>query len=297
MSDFDSRALRHSTERPAATASGYLMLLVALAALIAIVASAPRIGDIDQAPWITFAGVFVLTFVACGFYLLQPNQAAAILLFGDYKGTDRTTGLRWAMPWLIKKKISVRIHNITSERLKVNDLRGNPIEIASNVVWRVADTAQALFDVDDYREFVHIQIESAVRAIGSRYPYDDFTHEEMTLRGNADHVSEELRVELQERVVAAGVHIDECRLTHLAYAQEIAQSMLRRQQAEAVVAARKTLVEGAVGMVEMALDQLSEKNVVELDDERRAAMVSNLMVVLCSERDTQPVVNAGSLYQ
>lgn len=297
MSDFDSRALRSSTERPASTASGYAMLLVALLALVAIIASAPQIGEAAWAPFALVAGVVVLSFVAIGFYLLQPNQAAAILLFGEYKGTDRTTGLRWAWPWLIKKKISVRIHNITSERLKVNDLRGNPIEIASNVVWRVADTAQALFDVDDYREFVHIQIESAVRAIGSRYPYDDFTHEEMTLRGNAEHVSEELRAELQERVLAAGVHIDECRLTHLAYAQEIAQAMLRRQQAEAVVAARKTLVEGAVGMVEMALEQLSDKNVVELDDERRAAMVSNLMVVLCSERDTQPVVNAGSLYQ
>ena len=297
MSDFDSRALRSSTERPASTASGYVMLLVALLSLVAIVASAPQIGGAQWAPFVTIAGSIVLIFVSCGFYLLQPNQAAAILLFGDYQGTDRTTGLRWAWPWLSKKKISVRIHNITSERLKVNDLRGNPIEIASNVVWRVVDTAQALFDVDDYREFVHIQIESAVRAIGSRYPYDDFTHEEMTLRGNAEHVSDELRVELQERVLAAGVHIDECRLTHLAYAQEIAQAMLRRQQAEAVVAARKTLVEGAVGMVEMALEQLSEKNVVELDDERRAAMVSNLMVVLCSERDTQPVVNAGSLYQ
>ncbi len=297
MSDFDSRALRSSAERPASTASGYAMLLVALLALIAIIASAPQIGEAQWAPFVTIAGSIVMIFVSCGFYLLQPNQAAAILLFGDYQGTDRTTGLRWAWPWLSKKKISVRIHNITSERLKVNDLRGNPIEIASNVVWRVADTAQALFDVDDYREFVHIQIESAVRAIGSRYPYDDFTHEEVTLRGNAEHVSEELRVELQERVLAAGVHIDECRLTHLAYAQEIAQAMLRRQQAEAVVAARKTLVEGAVGMVEMALEQLSDKNVVELDDERRAAMVSNLMVVLCSERDTQPVVNAGSLYQ
>lgn len=297
MSDFDSRALRSSAERPASTASGYAMLLVAPAALIGIIASAPQIGEAAWAPFGLVASVVLLAFVAPGFYLLQPNQAAAILLFGDYKGTDRVTGLRWTWPWMIKKKISVRIHNITSERLKVNDLRGNPIEIASNVVWRVADTAQALFDVDDYREFVHIQIESAVRAIGSRYPYDDFTHEEMTLRGNADHVSEELRVELQERVLAAGVHIDECRLTHLAYAQEIAQAMLRRQQAEAVVAARKTLVEGAVGMVEMALEQLSDKNVVELDDERRAAMVSNLMVVLCSERDTQPVVNAGSLYQ
>ncbi|MFL9840902.1 SPFH domain-containing protein [Sphingomonas sp. ST-64] len=297
MSDFDSRALRSSAERPASAASGYVMLLVALLAFIAIIVSAPQIGEAAWAPWMTVGCALLLAFIAPGFYLLQPNQAAAILLFGDYKGTDRVTGLRWTWPWMIKKKISVRIHNITSERLKVNDLRGNPIEIASNVVWRVADTAQALFDVDDYREFVHIQIESAVRAIGSRYPYDDFTHEEMTLRGNAEHVSEELRVELQERVLAAGVHIDECRLTHLAYAQEIAQAMLRRQQAEAVVAARKTLVEGAVGMVEMALEQLSDKNVVELDDERRAAMVSNLMVVLCSERDTQPVVNAGSLYQ
>lgn len=297
MSDSNPRALRSSSERLASTASGYAMLLILLLAILGFAFSAPLSDNMVWAILGMVASGFVFLFVLLGFYLLQPNQAAAILLFGDYKGTDRTTGLRWAWPWLIKKKISVRIHNITSERLKVNDLRGNPIEIASNVVWRVADTAQALFDVDDYREFVHIQIESAVRAIGSRYPYDDFTHEEMTLRGNAEHVSEELRVELQERVLAAGVHIDECRLTHLAYAQEIAQAMLRRQQAEAVVAARKTLVEGAVGMVEMALEQLSEKNVVELDDERRAAMVSNLMVVLCSERDTQPVVNAGSLYQ
>ncbi|RSU43413.1 SPFH domain-containing protein [Sphingomonas koreensis] len=297
MSDSNPRALRSSAERPASTASGYAMLLVILIALAAIIFSAPQIGNALWAPLVTVAGAVVLCFVACGFYLLQPNQAAAILLFGEYQGTDRNTGLRWAWPWLIKKKISVRIHNITSERLKVNDLRGNPIEIASNVVWRVADTAQALLDVDDYREFVHIQIESAVRAIGSRYPYDDFTHEEMTLRGNAEHVSDELRIELQERVEMAGVHIDECRLTHLAYAQEIAQSMLRRQQAEAVIAARQKLVEGAVSMVETALEQLSAKNVVELDDERRAAMVSNLMVVLCSERDTQPVVNTGSLYQ
>lgn len=301
MSDSNPRALRSSTERTASTASGYVMLLVALIALAAIILSAVAMAGQDDgigwAPFILVAAVVILSFVSIGFYLLQPNQAAAILLFGEYQGTDRNTGLRWAWPWLIKKKVSVRIHNITSERLKVNDLRGNPIEIASNVVWRVADTAQALFDVDDYREFVHIQIESAVRAIGSRYPYDDFTHEEMTLRGNAEHVSEELRVELQERVEMAGVHIDECRLTHLAYAQEIAQAMLRRQQAEAVIAARQKLVEGAVSMVETALEQLSAKNVVELDDERRAAMVSNLMVVLCSERDTQPVVNAGSLYQ
>ena len=291
------RVLRQSLERPATTYNGFVMLLVGLGL---IVLGAVGALNAPVHPWgivlLIVAGVALLL-VSCGFYLLQPNQAAAILLFGDYRGTDRTTGLRWNWPWLTKSKISVRIHNITSERLKVNDLRGNPIEIASNVVWRVADTAQALFDVDDYKAFVMVQIESAVRAIGSRYPYDDFTHEEMTLRGNADVVSEELRVELQERVASAGVQVDECRLTHLAYAQEIAQAMLRRQQAEAVIAARQKLVEGAVSMVETALAQLSEKNVVELDDERRAAMVSNLMVVLCSERDTQPVVNAGSLYQ
>ncbi len=189
------------------------------------------------------------------------------------------------------------MHNVTSERLKVNDLRGNPIEIATNVVWRVTDTAQALFDVDDYTKFVFVQIESAVRSIGARYPYDDIEHQETTLRGHADEVNSELRTELQDRVQVAGITIDECRLTHLAYAPEIAQAMLRRQQAEAVIAARQKMVQGAVSMVETALHMLSEKNVVELDDERKAAMVSNLMVVLCSERDTQPVVNAGTLYQ
>ena len=179
----------------------------------------------------------------------------------------------------------------------MNDLRGNPIEIASNVVWRVTDTAQALYDVDDYNKFLFVQIESAVRAIGARYPYDDIEHLETTLRGNADVISEELMSELQDRVGVAGISIDECRLTHLAYAQEIAQAMLRRQQAEAVIAARQKIVIGAVSMVETALQMLSEKGVVDLDDERKAAMVSNLMVVLCSDRDTQPVVNAGTLYQ
>jgi regulator of protease activity HflC (stomatin/prohibitin superfamily) len=196
-----------------------------------------------------------------------------------------------------KTKISVRANNLISERIKVNDLRGNPIEMAAQVVWRVVDTAQALYDVDDYKSFVMVQIEAAVRAIGSRYPYDDFAHQEVTLRGSHDQVGAELRTELIARLALAGITVDECGFTHLAYAQEIAGAMLRRQQAEAVVAARKTLVEGAVGMVEMALEQLSAKNVVELDDERRAAMVSNLMVVLCGERDTQPVVNTGTLYQ
>jgi regulator of protease activity HflC (stomatin/prohibitin superfamily) len=295
----DLKALRLSRERRADTYSGYLMLLVVLIACAAAAAGLPLAagGREVLGGSVAVIGGLVALFVACGFYFLQPNQAAAILLFGDYKGTDRTTGLRWRWPWLTRTKISTRVHNVTSERLKVNDLRGNPIEIASNVVWRVTDTAQALYDVDDYTKFVFVQIESAVRAIGARYPYDDIEHLETTLRGNADVVNEELKTELQDRVAVAGITIDECRLTHLAYAQEIAQAMLRRQQAEAVIAARQKLVTGAVTMVETALQMLSEKEVVELDDERKAAMVSNLMVVLCSERDTQPVVNAGTLYQ
>ena len=292
-------ALRQSHETAANTMSGYGMLFLLLVALLAGIASVTQIDRIADAlvvSWLA-ASIFVFVFVLSGFYLLQPNQAVVITLFGDYKGTDRTTGLRWALPWLGKKKLSARANNMISDKIKVNDLRGNPIEMAAQVVWRVTDTAQALFDVDDYKAFVMVQIEAAVRTIGSRYPYDDFEHQEITLRGNHDQVGTELRAELIARLTVAGITVDECGFTHLAYAQEIAGAMLRRQQAEAVVAARKTLVEGAVGMVEMALAMLSEKQVVELDDERRAAMVSNLMVVLCGERDTQPVVNTGSLYQ
>jgi regulator of protease activity HflC (stomatin/prohibitin superfamily) len=301
MTDIRSAApaLQQSHEVRASTTSGYGMLLVFVIALAATIAA---IFQIDRLPDFIVIGTLVLSitievFVLCGFYLLQPNQAVVITLFGAYQGTDRTTGLRWTLPWMGKNKISVRANNMISDRIKVNDLRGNPIEMAAQVVWRVTDTAQALFDVDDYKAFVNVQIEAAVRTIGSRYPYDDFEHQEVTLRGNHDQVGGELRTELIERLTVAGITVDECGFTHLAYAQEIAGAMLRRQQAQAVVAARQTLVEGAVGMVEMALDQLSQKNVVELDDERRAAMVSNLMVVLCGERDTQPVVNTGSLYQ
>lgn len=294
----DHQALRLSRERPAVTFNGFVMLGVLL---LAIAGGLAGLGLFRASPLggigILAASVIAFVFVSAGFYLLQPNQAAALLLFGDYKGTDRNAGLRWRWPWLTRTKISTRVHNVTSERLKVNDLRGNPIEIATNVVWRVTDTAQALFDVDDYTKFVFVQIESAVRAIAAKYPYDDIEHQETTLRGHAEVVSHELKEELQERVGVAGITIDECRLTHLAYAPEIAQSMLRRQQAEAVIAARQKIVIGAVSMVESALQLLSEKNVVELDDERRAAMVSNLMVVLCSERDTQPIVNTGTLYQ
>ena len=294
----DQQALRLSRERPASTFNGFVMVAVLLLATAAGLAGLSLFTESPVAALaIAAAGLLVVLFVAAGFYLLQPNQAAALLLFGDYKGTDRNSGLRWRWPWLTRTKISTRVHNVTSERLKVNDLRGNPIEIATNVVWRVTDTAQALFDVDDYTKFVFVQIESAVRAIAAKYPYDDIEHQETTLRGHAEVVSQELKEELQERVGVAGITIDECRLTHLAYAAEIAQSMLRRQQAEAVIAARQKIVIGAVSMVENALQLLSEKNVVELDDERRAAMVSNLMVVLCSERDTQPIVNTGTLYQ
>jgi uncharacterized membrane protein YqjE len=293
------QALRLSRERPAATFSGYVMLLILLGLVALVVIGLGMVDGKDPGPGSAIAALsaIAMIFISCGFYLLQPNQAAAILLFGDYRGSDRHSGLRWRWPWLTRTKILTRVHNVTSERLKVNDSRGNPIEIATNVVWRVTDTAQALFDVDDYTKFLFVQIESALRAIGSKYPYDDIEHQETTLRGHAEVVSHELMEELQERVAVAGITIDECRLTHLAYAPEIAQSMLRRQQAEAVIAARQKIVIGAVSMVESALQLLSEKNVVELDDERRAAMVSNLMVVLCSERDTQPIVNTGTLYQ
>lgn len=300
MSESKGIALTSSRERPAGSFSGYLMLLLLL---VAILGQVWGIVNLARGADGTLAHIFaviaapiLLLFIACGFYMLQPNQAAAITLFGAYRGSDRTTGLRWIWPWMIRKKLSVRANNFISEKIKVNDQRGNPIEMAAQIVWRVIDTAQALFDVDDYKAFVRVQVEAAIRTIGSRYPYDDFEHLEVTLRGHLDEVGVELRKELIERLEIAGITVDECGFTHLAYAQEIAQAMLRRQQAQAVVAARRTLVEGAVGMVEMALEMLSEKNVVELDDERRAAMVSNLMVVLCGERDTQPVVNTGTLY-
>ena len=295
MSDTaNNNALNASRESVASTSGGYVMLFV-LVGMIALGIFGTTIGT-DGIVLVIIAAIS-FTMILSGFYMLQPNQAAAITLFGSYKGTDRKTGLRWVLPWYGKAKISARANNLISDKIKVNDLRGNPIEMAAQVVWRVTDTAQALFDVDDYKAFVMVQIEAAVRTIGSRYPYDDFEHQEITLRGNHDQVGAELRTELMARLAVAGITVDECGFTHLAYAQEIAGAMLRRQQAEAVVAARKTLVEGAVGMVEMALTMLSEKKVVELDDERRAAMVSNLMVVLCGERDTQPIVNTGSLYQ
>ena len=284
-------------EKPAGTMPGIGMLLLLILLALAIPAGIFLLRQAFVVPAIALA--LAIAFIAPGLYMLQPNEAGVVTLFGDYRGTDRNPGLRWALPWLQVAKVSVRVRNHNVERLKVNDKRGNPIEIAAVVVWRVDDTAQATFDVDDYEQFVKVQSESALRHVATSYAYDegmDPTPGEVTLRGGADTVAEALRGELQLRIQAAGVKVEEAKLTHLAYAPEIAGAMLRRQQAEAVIAARAMIVTGAVSMVEMALKDLSAKNVVELDDERRATMVSNLMVVLCSERDTQPIVNAGTLY-
>jgi len=282
-------------EKPYLTMNGIAMLLmlIALGFVEAFV-----IVSVRNPVFIIAVGV-VIAFIAPGFFMMQPNHAAVLLLFGKYLGTERNPGLRWTLPWNLRKRISVRTRNHNIDTLKVNDKRGNPVEIGAVVVWRVEDTAQALFDVEDFEQFVKVQSESALRHVATRYDYDEGEEHDarvVTLRAGADVVAEALRDELQLRVQLAGVRIEEAKLTHLAYAPEIAGAMLRRQQAEAVISARSKIVIGAVSMVEMALKSLSEKNVVELDDERRAAMVSNLMVVLCSERDTQPIVNTGTLY-
>ena len=299
------RQMTTSAERPARTYNGYLML--GIVAVVLAVLAWHILGGADIAPtkgaklaWLGgIAGYGVLAIlISIGFYMIQPNQARVITLFGEYRGTDRAEGLRWIWPWMGKNKISARANNIHSDRVKINDLRGNPIEIACNVVWRVEDSAQASFDVDDFREFVNIQIEAGLRTVGARHPYDDMSDDDKTtLRGSADIINAELRAELNDRLSVAGIVVDEAGLTHLAYAPEIAGAMLRRQQADAVIAARKKIVLGAVGMVEDALEKLGSDGVVELDDERRAAMVSNLMVVLCGDREAQPVVNTGTLYQ
>ena len=234
--------------------------------------------------------------LVAGFFVVQPNQASVITLFGRYVGTERRNGFYWTNPFTTRKRLSLRIRNFSSQQLKVNDAGGSPIEIAAVIVWRVVDTARASFDVENYEEFVHIQAETALRHLASQYSYDDHQDHQFSLRGNPDEVAAALVTELGSRLEHAGVEILEARLSHLAYAPEIAGAMLQRQQAGAILAARQIIVQGAVGMVEMALSQLSERNIVELDEERKAQMVSNLLVVLTSERGTQPVVNAGSLY-
>ncbi|WP_298124527.1 SPFH domain-containing protein [Brevundimonas sp.] len=295
MTEIRSRSVERSTQ----SAAGIPILLLSIALLVGGFALVAQ----NTEYWLNVAGgisaATVGLFLMCGFFAIQPNEAMAILLFGDYRGTDRTTGLRWVLPWYSRKKISLRARNLTSDKLKVNDKRGSPIEIAANVVWRVEDSAQALFDVDDYQAFVNIQVDTALRDIASHYAYDhgDETDEpELTLRADAEDVAGRLREELVRRVAVAGVAVDEARLAHLAYAPEIAGAMLKRQQAEAVLSARRLIVKGAVGMVESALADLNERGVVELDEDRKAAMVSNLLVVLCADREAQPVVNTGTLY-
>jgi regulator of protease activity HflC (stomatin/prohibitin superfamily) len=241
--------------------------------------------------------MLILVVLHVGFFMIAPNEAKVLQLFGAYVGTARDAGLRWANPFYTKRRVSVRVRNFETGKLKVNDVRGNPIEIGAIVVWRVVDSAHAVFRVDDYENFVHIQSEAALRSLASGYAYDSYHEEERCLVGHTAEVSEKLKSEIQERLEEAGVEVLEARISHLAYSPEIAAAMLQRQQASAVVAARQRIVEGAVGMVETALDMLAEKNVIHLDDERKASMVSNLLVVLCSDRHTQPVVNTGSLYQ
>jgi regulator of protease activity HflC (stomatin/prohibitin superfamily) len=241
--------------------------------------------------------LLVLIVALCGFFMVAPNEGMVLQLFGKYTGTAREPGLRWANPFYTKHRVSLRVRNFETGKLKVNDIRGNPIEIGSIVVWRVVDTAEAVFQVDDFVNFVHVQSESALRNLATGYAYDAHYDGESSLVGHTGEISEKLKIEIQDRLAEAGMEVIEARISHLAYSPEIAAAMLQRQQASAVVAARMKIVEGAVGMVEMALDQLKEKHVVDLDDERRAAMVSNLLVVLCSDRHTQPVVNTGSLYQ
>ena len=301
-------AHKKTDERSASTMAGGFLLVLALAGFVLAVwmfvqgimlAESNRGDDLTILLYLGGAVVVLLAsiLILTGLYSLQQNEAAAITLFGNYKGTDKKPGLRWVVPWYSRKKISLRVRNVTSQTLKVNDKKGNPIEIAAVVVWRVTNTAQAVFDVDNYETFVNIQIETSLREITSHFAYDHGDADEPTLRADGDKVGEMLQQKLQERIAVAGLNVDEARLSHLAYAPEIASSMLRRQQAEAVLEARAKIVAGAVSMVETALQQLSERAIVHLDDERKAAMVSNLLVVLCADREAQPVVNTGSLYQ
>jgi regulator of protease activity HflC (stomatin/prohibitin superfamily) len=286
-------------ERPYRSANGYAMALLALVAIPAGMLLLMRMPltplGLLLVALLVGGGIVVMV----GLYMLQPNEAALLTLFGEYRGTDRREGLRWANPLLVKRKLSLRARNLNTPTLKVNDKRGNPVEIGAAVVWRVQDTAQAVFEIDDFEAFVRVQGEAALRHLASMYAYDegeDLAPGEFTLRASLDDVAAALRGELSARFADAGVEVADARITHLAYAPEIAQVMLRRQQAEAIVSARHKIVSGAVGMVEAALRGLSDRNLVELDDERRAAMVSNLLVVLCADREAQPVVNTGTLY-
>ncbi|WP_458368007.1 SPFH domain-containing protein [Marinicella marina] len=286
------------TEQKRKALNGIPMLLLFIALIIADIALLIFAGRNKITPLLItcIAALPVLLILLAGFFMVNPNESKVLQLFGRYVGTVDDSGLRWANPFFGKKAVSLRVRNFESGKLKVNDSAGNPIEIATVVVWKVVDTAEAIFEVDDYESFVHIQTEAALRNLATAYPYESHNDEKLTLRSDPQEIANLLQKEVQDRLNKAGVKVIEARISHLAYAQEIAASMLKRQQAQAIVAARTQIVAGAVGMVEIALQELSKKQIIELDDERKAAMVSNLMVVLCSEENAQPVVNSGSLY-
>lgn len=288
-------------ERDHSTLPGLAILPVLLAIPAICIWSLVSFADVrnpDFWPIFIRLAIIAIDFVGLGgFVIINPNEARVLQLFGSYKGTCRTPGLRWTNPFYSKRQISLRVRNFETAHIKVNDHDGNPIEIAAVIVWRVVDTAEATFEVDDYRNYVQVQSDSAIRNLASLHPYDAHDPAQLSLRGNTQEVADQLKQEIQARLAKAGVEVMEARISHLAYAPEIAQVMLRRQQASAIIAARTKIVEGAVTMVEMALEQLSAKNVVDFDNDRKAAMVSNLMVVLCGEREAQPVVNAGTIYQ
>ncbi len=302
MTHADSESIREIPRKaPSGIAMLVVFILVGAASIWWFVRIVQQLGHENSTGAIValFAavGVFVLNLVlAAGLFAVHPNEGKVLQLFGRYAGTVKDPGLRWANPFYTKKRVSLRVRNFETSKLKVNDQRGNPIEIACVVVWRVVDTAEAVFMVDDYTNYVHVQSESAVRNMATGYPYDAHEAGETSLVSHTPEISDRLRVEIQDRLTQAGVEVIESRVSHLAYSPEIAGAMLQRQQASAVVAARKKIVEGAVGMVENALELLSQRHVIELDDERRASMISNLLVVLCSDRHTQPVVNTGSIY-
>ena len=286
-------------ESAARSRNGMLMLFLLPALLLSSVwwlVQSTRAGSFLQVIAAILA-IAILATLLGGFFVVEPNQASVLMMFGNYRGSERRPGLWWANPFMTKRRLTMRVRNFESSKLKVNDRDGNPIEIAAVVVWRVVDSAEAMFQVDNYDNFVHVQSEAALRNLATGHPYDAHQEGDMSLRGNTLEVAEQLKKEIQARLEKAGVEVLEARISHLAYAPEIANAMLRRQQASAVIAARSRIVEGAVSMVQMALDELAKRSVVTLDEERKAAMVSNLLVVLCSEHETQPIVNAGTLYQ
>ncbi len=286
------------TEHKAKSITGYLILISGIIVSILTVLLFIRAVNYGELEYLILSILVAIAvpIVMSGLFVVNPNEGRVIQLFGKYQGTEKRTGFRWTNPFATVKRISLRVRNFESGKLKVNDHDGNPIEIAAVVVWRVTDTAEAVFEVDDFENFVEVQSEAAVRNLATSYPYDAHKKDELSLRGNTNQIAEHLKKEVQDRLAKAGVEVIESRISHLAYAPEIASAMLQRQQANAIIAARQKIVEGAVGMVQMALELLSEQGVVDMDEERKAAMVSNLLVVLCGDKDAQPIVNTGSLY-